>query len=305
MEAIINQVLILFIPVIIGYIFAKRKLTEKSFAKSLSVFLFNVSLPCSLVSAMQVDFEPKMLTSGGIILIISILITLLSYLFGNLLAKILRAKGYEKRIIRFSTAFSNFGFMGYPVAGAFLGDIGVFYATIFSIPLHILVQSLGIATLIRKDGNGKKFKLDYILNPPLAGIYIGLILMLFRIKLPFAIDQTLFLLGNTTTPLAMFLAGLVLTDLPLKSAFVNFRVYIVTAFRLIIIPLLFYFILKLFNLDDMTLKIPVIITMMPIATNLVIVSTTYDGDVTVSAQYVLISTLLSLITIPILGSFFR
>ena len=301
MSLIFNQILILFIPVIIGYLAVKHKIVDKSFGKNLSSFLFNITLPCSIVSAMQFNFEPKMLVVGGVIIVIGTVVVLACFLFGFLLAGLLKAEGYEKRIIRYAAAFSNFSFMGYPVAEAFLGPEGLFYATIFSIPVYIFVQSLGMTALVPPKEGDKKFRIEYILNPPLAGIYIGIALFILQIKMPYAIEKTIFSLGDLTTPLAMTLAGLVLNEAPLKNAFMNFRAYVMALFRLVIIPLTIYFILKLFNFDEITTKLPVIVSMMPVAANLVIVSTNYDGDVAAASQYVLLSTLLSLFTIPLMG----
>ena len=301
MNVIFNQVFILFIPVIIGYFAAKIKIVDKGFAKNLSAFLFNITLPCTIISAMQFNFEPQMLIKCGSIVIIGAVATFLCWVFGFFLAKLLKAEGYEKRIVQYTITFSNFSFMGYPIAEAFLGPEGLFYATIFSIPVYILLQSIGMATIIPKKENDKKFRLAYILNPPLVGIYIGFLLFVCQIKLPFVIDKTIISLGNVTTPLAMTLAGLILAGAPLKTAFTNFNAYVVSIFRLIIIPLVIYGVLNVLNFDDITTKLPVIIAMMPIATNVIIVSTNYDGDVVFPAQYVILSTLLSLITIPVMG----
>ena len=301
MNLIFDQVFILFIPIVIGYFAVKVKIVDDSFAKNLSAFLFNITLPCTIISAMQFDFEPKMLIVSGVIIIIGAVVTFFFWIFGFYLSKTLKASGYEKKIIQYAVAFGNFSFMGYPVAKVFLGDEGLFYATIFSIPVYVLLQSIGMATLLPKKEGDKNFKLDYVLNPPLIGIYIGFLLFAFQIKLPFFINETINSLGKVTIPLAMALVGLALSKAPLLGSFTNFRAYIITAFRLIIMPLLVYFILRLFNFDEITTKLPVIISMMPIASNIIIVTTNYDGDTVTAAQYVLLSTLFSLITIPLMG----
>ena len=99
MELIFNQVLILFIPVIIGYGVIKLKIVDDSFAKNLSAFLFNITLPCTIISSMQFDFEPAMLIKSGLIIIIGAVLVFLSWLFGFYLAKILKAKGDRKSVV--------------------------------------------------------------------------------------------------------------------------------------------------------------------------------------------------------------
>jgi predicted permease len=309
-SVIFNQILILFIPVIVGYICAKIKVVDDKFAKNLSAFLFNITMTCNIIAAFQFSFETSMLQRSGKLILIAAVTVMGSWFFGKFMANLLKARGYTKKIIRFSLTFANFGYMGYPVAQAFLGDEGLFYAAVFSIPVYILVQSIGMMTLATNDttadGETKKKKLqwaEYILNAPMVGVFIGIFLFAAGIRLPFAIDGTVKSFAAVTTPMSMALAGLVLADTPVKEAFLDLRSYITAAFRLIIIPLTVFAVLRLLRLDEMTVKLPVIITMMPSAVNIIIIAANYDGDVRAAARYVLLSTLLSLITIPVMGYF--
>ncbi|MBR2476661.1 MAG: AEC family transporter [Clostridia bacterium] len=294
-----NQVLMLFIPVVIGYIIAKLKVVDGTFSKNLSSFIFNVTLPCAIISAMQVDFNKEILIKSGLLILISVVIVFLGWLFGIVLAKILGAKDFSRSVVMYSMMFSNFSFMGYPVVTAFMGAEGLLYATMFTLPLYITVQSWGVALI---DGSGqKKFKPQYILNAPLIAAVAGFILFLTGFRLTGAIDGTVRMLGSTTTPLAMTVVGLALTTEPLKKSFSGIRYYGVSLARLVVFPLLVFYALKFTGLDITLCRVATIITMMPVAANIIVTSATFGKDPTDPARSVLLSTLLSVATIPLVG----
>lgn len=296
---VVNQVLMLFIPVVIGYIIARLKVVDSTFSKNLSSFIFNVTLPCAIVSAMQFDFNKEILIKSGLLILISVVIVFASWVFGMFLAKILGAKDFERRVVMYSMMFSNFSFMGYPVVSAFLGAEGLLYATMFTLPLYITVQSWGVALI---DGGGKrKFRPQYILNAPLIAAVVGFIMFLTGIRLTGAVDGTVRMLGSTTTPLAMTVVGLALATEPLKKSFSGIRYYGVALARLAVLPLIVFYILKITGLDITLCRVATIITMMPVAANIIVTSATFGKDPTDPARSVLLSTLLSVATIPLVG----
>lgn len=294
-----NQVLMLFIPVVVGYIIARLKVVDGTFSKNLSSFIFNVTLPCAIVSAMQVDFNKEILIKSGLLILISVAIVFLGWIFGIALAKILGTKDFSRRVVMYSMMFSNFSFMGYPVVSAFMGAEGLLYATMFTLPLYITVQSWGVALI---DGGGnRKFKPQYILNAPLVAAVLGFILFLTGFRLTGAIDGTVRMLGSTTTPLAMTVVGLALTTEPLKKSFSGIRYYGVALVRLVVFPLFVFYLLKGTGLDISLCQVATIITMMPVAANIIVTSATFGKDPTDPARSVLLSTLLSVVTIPLVG----
>ena len=298
-NVVINQVLMLFIPVVIGYGIIKLGVVDKSFMKNLSAFIFNVTLPCSIVSAFQFDFDKAILLKGSLLIFISAALVVVSWGLGILFAKVLREKGFNKDVIVYSTMFSNFSFMGYPVAQAFMGDEGLLYATMFSLPLFIFVQSWGIV-LINSEGE-RKFKRSYVLNAPLIGAVLGFSIFLAGIRLPGVIDGTISSLGSMTTPLAMVLVGLSLSMEPLKKCFNNFKFYIVALVRLVVLPLIVFYGLQAINIDISICRVSAIILMMPVAANLIITSAAFGKDTSNPARVVLLTTILSIFTIPLMG----
>ncbi len=298
-SVVVNQVLMLFFPVVIGYIIIKLGVVKEEFTKNLSSFIFNVTLPCAIVSALQFDFDRQILIKSALLIVISVIITVFSWVFGTVAAKVLKAKGSSNNTIVYSLMFSNFSFMGYPVASAFMGEEGLIYATMFSLPMYVLVQSWGVA-LINNEGE-RKFKRTYILNAPLIASVIGFTMFLTGLRFPTAIDGTIGMLGSMTTPLAMIVVGLSLSVEPLKKTFTGIRFYVVAFLRLIVLPLIVFYALVGLKINIDICRISAIIAMMPVAANIIVTSATYGKDTTDPARAVLLSTVLSVITIPLMG----
>lgn len=299
-SVVVNQVLMLFLPIVIGYFIIKIKLVDEGFKKNISAFLFNVTLPCTIISALQFDFEPSMIIKSGMLILISLVILFIMWLSGLSTTKLLRMNDQSRNVAIYSLMFSNFSFMGYPVAQAFLGDKGMFYATMFSIPMYAIVQSFGVA-LIVGGGSSKKFRLSYILNAPMVAVVIGFVMFLTGWRLPKAVDGTIRSIGAMTTPLSMILVGLALSVKPLKNAFTDYRYYIVALLRLVVMPLIIFYLLRLINIDIDICRISAIITMMPVAANIIMTSAAFGKDTSDPAKSVLLTTLLSVITIPLVG----
>ncbi len=298
-SVVVNQVLMLFFPVVIGYIIIKLGVVKEEFTKNLSSFIFNVTLPCAIISALQFDFDRQILIKSALLIFISVIVTVFSWAFGLGTAKVLKAKDFSKNVIVYSLMFSNFSFMGYPIAQAFMGDEGLMYATMFSLPLYVMVQSWGVA-LINNEGE-RKFKKTYILNAPLIAAVIGFIMFLTGFRFPTAVDGTISMLGSMTTPLAMVVVGLSLSAEPLKNTFTSMRFYVVALLRLVVLPLIVFYVLKALNINIDICRVSAIITMIPVAANIIVTSATYGKDTTDPARAVLLTTVLSVITIPLMG----
>ena len=297
---VLNQTAVLFIPIIIGILVKKLKMVDGHFGKSLSSVLFNVSLPCSILCAMQFEFQKSLLIESGLLVLLGFGILGVSLLIGFLLSQWMGREDGVKNVIRFSITFSNFSFMGYPIVQMLYGQKGLFYASVFTIPFFLLVNSLGILILEHKKGERAKVTFEKILNMPTLALLVGFILFVLSIRLPDILNSAANMFAQTTTPMSMILSGLVLADSKLLSIFKNYRLYVISAFRLLLIPILVFVLLRLFGLSGLLLNVPVIICAMPVASNIVLLSQKFAGDVQFSAETVLFTTFFSIVTIPLI-----
>lgn len=301
---VFNQVLTLFLIIIIGYTGRKFKVLDGKIIKGLTGLMVNITLPALLVNAINQDFSPELLAGGIKMLLISIGVYGLSLIVALLSPYFLRTKDRKDLgVYQFMIMLSNVGFMGIPVLSAIFGEGVLFYVGIYNLPFNFVAFSIGLMMLNQGNINGK-FNPRLFLSPAVVSILVGLILFAFNIKLPEAIDGTLTLVGDTTIPLSMLVIGGMLAAVKMKETWSNWRIYIVSLIRLIILPLIVYLILKPFADNLYVLAIPVMVTAMPAASFVSVLADQYGGNAILGSQGVFISTLFSVITIPLLALLF-
>ena len=293
---LINQVIVLFIIMAVGFYAKKKKFLNNAVDKGLSDLLLNITLPFMIITSFNIKYESQMVSNAQKILILSFVIHISLIFISKLL--FFKSANNKQQVFRFITIFSNVGFMGYPVLESIYGGTGVFYAAIFNIAFNILVWTVGVMLFTGE----KDFKSmgKALANPALIAVGIGLILFGFSIKLPVPIETSLKLVGSTTTPISMIIVGSMLAEMKFKDAFTDISVYYATIVRLLIVPMIIYVVLKLLKVDDFLLNICVILQAMPAAVMAPIIAEKYGGDNLLASQCVFITTIVSGITIPII-----
>jgi malate permease and related proteins len=293
---IVNQVIILFLIMIVGYFARKKDIINSEVNKGLSELLLNITLPFMIVASFNYSFSKDMLNKALTLFVYSIIIhTTLA-----IISKFLYYKYPErtKAVLRFITVFSNCGYMGYPVIESIYGSTGVFYTAIFNIPWNLLCFTLGV--MFYTGQRDFKTMKRAALNPGIISVCIGLVLFVFSIKLPYPIFRTLELVGSTTTPLSMIIIGSMLAEIKVKDIFSGFELYYGCIVRLILIPLAVLVVLKSFGVSDIYLGIPVLISAMPAAANTAVFAEKYDGDSAFASRLTFMTTVLSSVTIPLI-----
>lgn len=291
----------LFALILVGYVIRKLNILDKNFTKPLSDFLFYVSLPAMIISAMNFPFSPDLLIDSLRLVLIGVIVMVVSITLSYFVSKILSEDYASKNVYEFAMIFSNFAFMGLPITGAIFGKEGIFLASVFSVPIYVCVNSYGIMLMQRDSKGWKGITPSNLINPSLIAIIIGFGLFVLSLELPKFILSPLNMIGSTTTPLSMVLAGMLLAGVSLKHLFGNYRVYVVTFIRLLGLPLLVLVVLRIFVSDPLLVGVPVIVTAMPVAANVSILSEKFGGDSRLSAQCVCVSTFLSILTVPLIG----
>jgi predicted permease len=280
---------------IVGVISRKTKILNKEINRGLSELLINVTLPLLIVSSFNMEYESEMMTRGKMILVYSIIIHISLIFVGNLF--FVKFDKNKKNVLKFITVFSNVGFMGYPILDSIYGQTGVFYAAIFNIPFNILVWTVGVMFFTgEKDIKAMK---KVLVNPAFIAVILGLIIFRFSIKLPAPVLSTFQMVGSITTPISMIIIGSMLADSKIKDIFADFSIYYGAIIRLIVIPALIYVVLRVLNADEMLMKICVILQAMPAAVTTAIIAEKYGGDAVYASQSVFITTILSVISFPI------
>ncbi|MDF2545717.1 MAG: hypothetical protein K0R93_615 [Anaerosolibacter sp.] len=305
----LNQILVLFLLLIIGYICKKLRIISNDMNRDISNFITSIALPCLIIVTLSsFEFSEETLVKSGKLFMISWGVYALSIAISYIVPKLIKAEGTSRDIFQFMMVFSNVGFMGYPVVNAVFGETGVFYTALYNLPFNMVIWSFGVAVLSRPSMKQNKLALDergsiqikQLINPGLIAVFIGFTMFLTSTRLPGPVHQAFKMVGDVTTPMAMVFIGSILADIHIKEIFSNTKVFIVSAVRLVVLPILVLLILKMFDLDEIMTGIPVLIAAMPVAANCAIMATRYENDYHLASQAIFISTMLSMITIPLI-----
>ena len=298
----LNQTLFLFGFIIVGYIVAKCKVLPENAASVLSKLENTVFIPSLVMGTFIKNFTVEKISAAGSLMVLSFLIAFAVIPFAILIPKVVTKDKYTQKIYTYGLAFSNFGFMGNAVVGALFPDI-FFEYLIFTLPLWILIYVWGVPRLLIADCNKKqtfKESLRSFLNPMFVSMIIGMIIGLCTIPLPEWILSMIDVSGDCMSPVAMLLTGVVVSSFPLKTAFTNLGVYIVSIIRLVVIPFAFIGISLFLKMPETVFICALCSLQMPLGLNTIVVPSAYGKDTSVAAGMAIVSHLLAVITIPLI-----
>lgn len=304
----LNSLVMIFVMIIPGIILSKKNVITVEQSEGINNIVANLTWPCLVIDAMQISFSKEILKDCGYSFVIMVVVFLAAFLIGLLVVKFLKIKKHQGYIFTFMLIFANTGFMGIPVINALYGKEAVFYASIVEMVNDVFLFTVGIMLIQMSAGAERKMNLKSLLTPGMAGVVIGFLLFLFNFQLPGFLGDSIQIIGAATTPLTMILIGLQIGRIPLKSLVGDINMYVLSFFKLLIIPAI-VFVIMVFLLKDTSVLAKVIIMefAMPVASCTVIFSQQYKGDVAFATKGVLLSTVLSIVTLPIftiiLGAF--
>lgn len=288
--------MILFLMIATGFVAKKTGVVTHETGKGLSAILLKITSPFLIIASFQVPFSRQMLSGAGIVFLFAICIHLISIVIGGLLYR--RYPAASRRVLQFGAVYSNCGFMGIPVLQGLYGATGVFYAAIYNAVFNLFVWTHGVLLFTGKGG--AKISWKTLTNPGIISVVIGMILFIFSIRLPAPVFKALDLIGSITTPLAMLVIGSLLADVRSAELLSDGSVYYVGAVRLLVLPLLALVVLKLIGIHGILLGSCVLMIAMPIAANTALFAELYDGDASLASRCVAVSTLFSMITLPLI-----
>lgn len=293
-----QQVLVLFILISVGFLCGKKGIINDNAAKKMTDIILYVVTPCVMISAFQKEFTGDTLIKVLIAAAAAVVIMAFSILAARL---VIRDKNISrKKVLQFSVIFSNCGFMSLPLQKELLGDEGWFYGSIFVAVFNIIVWTYG---LVDMSGDRKQLSVKkLIFNPGIVGAIIAIILFVCRVRLPDIISQPITHLANLNTPVPMLIIGFYLSNAKLKDAFTDAGAYIAMALRLVAIPIAVTFAMAALGLDRTMIIAFVIASSAPTAATTTMFSAKFDRDVELSVGVVAASTILSVITMPLIVS---
>lgn len=292
---ILKQIVLMFIYMMIGFLLYKKKFVTKQGSKELGLILLYVILPVVIVKAYLVTFSAELLRGLALSFAASLLVLLLSMLLSRI---VFRSK-YP--IEQFSSAFSNAGFIGIPLVEMTFNDsMAVFYVSSFVALLNILQWTYGIVVMTGKRDSIAPKKITT--NPIVISFIVGIILFFLPVELPEVLNSAVAAVSSMNAPVAMIILGTYLAQMKLRELFTDRMVYLCAVMRLIVIPLATAAVLALIPGNEMLKMSVLIVAATPVGSNVAIFAQMEEMDYTQAVKDICLSTLLCIVTIPLVVS---
>lgn len=309
-------VLSLIVLAVPGFILAKAKMLPEKTDEALSSIVLYVAQPVLIFMSFQKHYKPEIAIN---ILIVAGLTVLIHAVMLVIIYLCIRNKSQSAKIntARYACLFSNCGYMGLPFLqtvfkdSPFASEIIIYTAIVIAI-FNFFNWTIGVYMLghNKKDVSVKKI----LLNPTIISIFVGLIFF-FTVKVPLVdlfengssarlavakIMDSFDVIGNLVTPLALTVIGIRLAHVKPKNLFLDKWAYLVCLFKLIIMSVVSILIVAYMPVDTLLKYVMFFLLSMPSATSTTMFSLKFGGDADSGAVFVLLSTVLSILTIPLM-----
>ena len=299
-----EEIIKLFVIMFMGYAVVKAGLMKSSESKSVSVIMVYLVIPCVILNAFQVEYTPDV--QKGLLLACAAAVAV--HILFLLLTAILKKPLHLDVIERATIIYSNAGILVIPLVQELLGQDYVIYSSAYIAVQLILIWTHCKNMLCEED------KLEWkkvLLNVNIISIIAGVVLFIFRIQLPSGAQDVLNMMNNMIGPLGMLLAGMVIAEVPLKTVFTRKRIYLSAALRLFIYPVFVLGLMKVIQTfasiqDSKQILLTVYLaSITPACATVTSMAQLYDKDAAYSSSLYVLTTLLSIATMPVMVGVFE
>lgn len=298
MFIVMQQVLLLILFALVGYTLCKLGKVKSEHTKLLSTLHVYVFLPCSVLNTYATNFTPTYIREKYPLLIASIIIIICTIVLGSLLSKVLTKHPYQRSVYSYSLSFSNYGFFGYPLVESLFGSLALQNAMVFALPISLCTNTWGYAALTKT-----KFSLKRIFTPVVWATLIGAAIGLTGFRMPDVVQSLVSKSASCMAPVGMLLAGMVVSEFEFTSLLRGKNNYLISAMRLLVIPCAIALTLKVLGFEEMVLT-ALMMHAMPCGMNTIVFPRLVGEDCKAGASMTLISSLLAILTVPLLVAIF-
>lgn len=295
----LSKMLVILCGIGTGYLANRLKIMGGEVDQRITKLILTITLPAMTLGAVSTGQDlPDTAALLGILKVAAIYYAL-AFLTAALVPYVLGGTPGQRGVWRFAVSFANVGFMGIPVCTLFFGDGALIYAVILMLPFNVLSYSLGTLML---TGGIRDFQAKRLLSPCVLASLLALVLTLARVRPPAVVGECLNFVGDITTPMSLLIIGSLLAGLPMGQVFAAPRLWGLAAFRLAALPAALFLILEALGTDPMAVRVAVTQMAMPVAANGTMLCLEYGGDKDCMAQATFLTTLLSMVTVPVLAA---
>ena len=298
----LEVMVMLFTMVILGYTACKLGYMGDKFDKKLSSIVVDITCPLLVLSSVMGDEMPDRslilpLVGVGFLTYIILLV------FGFWVPRFISKNHDDQGMIGFSLMFANVGFIGYPIVASIFGPKAVFYAALLNVPNTFFIFTAGVM-LVKGEYSIHRFNPKVLLSPALIGAFIAALLVAFGVHTPDMIARPVTMVGNITVPAALMIIGSSMARLPLREIIGSGKVYATSFLRLVIVPLSVYFLFRLCGVNTLINYINTVVIAMPVASFGTMFCMKYGRNPSLMTEATFITTLFSIITIPLITLLF-
>ena len=300
---LMRQIVKLFLILLMGWGIVKAKLLRPEDSRSLSVVMVYLLTPCVIIDAFQVDYTPQVMQGLLYAFTIAAGAHILFLLVTRLLCRPLRLDVIERTTV----IYTNAGILVIPLVNALLGEEYVIYSCAFIVIQQVLIWTHCRSLLCGAAASDWR---KIVFNVNILAIAVGFALFLLRVPLPGLVEETLGTMGDMFGPLGMLLAGMVIADTPLRTLFTSARSYLAAALRLLVCPLLMVLLFYVLGTagwipDGKNILLTVYLACItPACATVTSLAQLYDRDAAHSSALYVLTTLLSIITMPVMVGVF-
>lgn len=285
----------MFLLIMTGFLLRRFGLITDAGKKCITDVLLYAILPCNIIKAFTTELGTERWNDFAVLLAVAVFVQIMAlficrFLYGKM-------KPGEKEVYQYATICSNSGFLGNPMAEGVFGTTGLLYASVFLLPQRVVMWTAGVSCFTKETDKKKAYK-KILTHPSMIATYIGFVIMIFHIALPAPLYKAVLSLSNCTTAMTMMYIGTILVGIDFKHLITWKQLYY-NLIRLVGMPLVIYIGCRLLAVDPLVTGVAVLLTGMPAGSTTSLLAAKYGADEISAAKCVVLSTLFSIIAIPV------
>ena len=294
------QSLMLFVFIAIGYGFRKSEKLPAGFSKGLSNLLVYIFLPFLIFDSMAENFRLEIMRDKLGILALATALMAAFFVLALIFSRVFAREQRTRDVYMYSFLFPNSSYIGTPLVLLSFGELMLFDFIIMIIPFMILTFTYGVYIL----NPNRKFNLRSLLSPVVIALLLGMAAGLLNLRIPNALQSILDTGAACVAPAAMILTGVVFAQNDLKTIVSNPRVYLAVVIKIVLIPLIVVWALTALKVPYGIAALLITMVALPTGLNSVVFPEAYGGDSRTGAQLCFVSTLTSLLCLPLIFAFY-
>ncbi len=295
---VLEQMVMIFILILTGFVLYKKKMISDSASKDLSALVVNVCSPGLIIVSMFNDLSQIPRENVVFVGVIAVIFYIFLILFGYFLVWVLKVPDSLRNAYVLMTVFGNTGFIGIPVALAIIGPESMVYVIVFNFLFNLTIFTFGIM-LLKKDTEGKKRTWKDYLSPGLIACIAAFLIYWFQLGLPEEIETLAGYYGNACTLLSMIVIGISLAGMKVRDMMQNKRLLAFVIIRFIAFPVILALALRPVLPDLLIRATVVLMAALPVGNFPAMLCEQYGRDPKPIAEGIVVTTILSVFTITL------